>query len=264
MSGRAAGRLVGGLAIVALVAAWLPSLGRGMLRYWEQNPVLRGQALAQDLGCLGCHDPVGGGEIPNPDSRWGSVPRFGVGNAMMYVEGRRDVEEIIRFGAPRAWLDDPDVAIRLDTQLIRMPAYGHLLSNRQIDDLVAWSMAVEGIDLPGDERAAEGRRLAKKHGCLSCHGVEGAGGVANPGSLGGFIPGFRGSNFVDLVQDEAEFREWVLDGTSSRLGELSVARFFWRAQALQMPAYRQRLGEEEISRLWSWVQAIRAPRPAAP
>lgn len=251
------------LAAVALLGA-LPSLVHGLLWRWEQNPVLRGQSLAQASGCLGCHDPVAGLEIPNPGSSWGAIPWFEPGGVMMTSGGRQEIEEFIRYGAPRAWLDDPAMTLDLEAQLIRMPAYEHLLGEREIDDLVAWSMAVEGIDLPrGDPAVAMGRRLARTHGCVSCHGIEGAGGVPNPGSLGGFVPGFRGNNFEDLVRDEAEFREWVLDGTSARLGGQAMVRFFWERQALQMPAYRGHLEAEEVSHLWSWIQAIRSP-PAPP
>ncbi len=242
----------------------LPSLVHGLLWHWEQSPVLRGSELAESAGCLGCHDPVAGLEIPNPGSSWGAIPWFEPGGVMMSAEGRQEIEEFIRYGAPLAWLDDPALTLDMEAQLIRMPAYEQRLGEREIDDLVAWSMAVEGIDLPkGDPSVPAGRRLARKHGCVSCHGIEGAGGVPNPGSLGGFVPGFRGENFADLVRDEAEFREWVLEGTSQRLESYAWIRFFWERQTLQMPAYRGHLDDEEVSHLWSWIQAIRSP-PTSP
>ncbi len=242
----------------ALIAAAVPFAARALLWRWEQNPVLRGRLLAEELGCSGCHRPYGGVEIPNPGSRWGTVPRFGAGNAFMYASERREIEEFIRFGAPRAWLDDEAVRDRLTGQHLRMPAYGELLSDGEIADLVAYVAAVEGVERSGGEAAAAGRELARVHGCLSCHGVEGSGGLANPGSLGGFVPGFLGRNFDDLVAGEEEFREWVLDGTSSRLAANPVVRFFWRRQRIAMPAYREELDEAEVAELWRWVEALRS------
>lgn len=243
------------LVVAALLA--LP-VTRQVLWRWEQNPVLRGRLLAESQGCMSCHRPYRSVEIPNPGSRWGSVPRFEAGNAMMYAETRTEIEEFIRFGVPQAWLDDPDVIERLGEQRLKMPAYEATLSDAEIADLVAFACAVEGIDPSGGEATAAGRDLVRKHGCLSCHGIDGSGGLPNPGSLGGFVPGFVGRNFTDLVQDEAEFREWVLDGTSSRLAANPVVSFFWQRQKLDMPAYKEALDDREVVEIWRWVQAVRA------
>ena len=249
--------LIVAAAVVLLAIAALPAV-RWVLWQRELNPVLRGSLLAKQQGCASCHLPYREVEIPNPGSRWGSVPRFQAGNFMMYGESRRDVEEFIRFGGPRSWLDDAGVLERLESQRLRMPAYGESLSDGQIADLVAWACVMEGIEPAGGAEVAAGRQLAREHGCLSCHGVEGSGGLPNPGSLGGFVPGFVGGNFVDLVRDEDEFREWVLDGTSSRLERNPVVRYFWRRQTLAMPAYRDDLDDEQVGELWRWVQALRS------
>jgi mono/diheme cytochrome c family protein len=185
------------------------------------------------------------------------VPRFGGGSASLYATTRREVEEFIRYGALASWLEDPSLKRTLENQLVRMPAYEERLSEEEIADLTAWVSAVESIELPGDEAARLGRNLAAKHGCVACHGVEGAGGIENPGSLGGFVPGFAGGNFIDLVRDEAEFREWVETGSLERLAGSRFIRYFWERQRLQMPAYEAVLTEEEIGQLWAWVRAVR-------
>ncbi len=241
---------------MAALAA-LPAV-RWVLWHWELTPALRGRLLAESQGCMVCHRPYRSVEIPNPGSRWGSVPRFEAGNVMMYAETRAEVEEFIRFGVPQSWLDDFEVIERLGQQRLRMPAYGSTLTAGEIADLVAFACAVEGLGPAGGEAVAVGRELAGKHGCLSCHGVDGAGGLPNPGSLGGFIPGFTGRNFAHLVHDEEEFREWLLDGTSSRLAANPVVRFFWRRQKLSMPAYRDDLDDRQVAEIWRWVQALRA------
>ena len=246
-------------AFLALALAGLAGLPAGRWLLWrrEANPILRGRILAEQVGCVGCHLGISGPEIPNPGSRWGSVPRFAVGNARMYVEGREEIEEFIRFGAPRTWLSDPAVAERLATQHLRMPAYEDRLTGGEIADLVSYVSAVEQVGLVGDE-AGTGHEIAVRYGCLSCHGVQGSGGLPNPGSLGGFIPGFLGGNFQDMVQNEEEFRQWVLEGTSTRLAANPLIRFFWRRQEISMPAYREELEPGEVEKLWLWVKSMRA------
>ena len=137
-----------------------PPAGRFVLRQKESNPILEGRLLAEREGCFGCHRPFGRGEIPNPGSRWGSVPRFAAGNAMMYASSRAEIEELIRFGAPRVWLDDPTAAERLATQPVRMPAYSETLDDAEIDRLVAFAVSVERVETPGTGKQIDdvGRR----------------------------------------------------------------------------------------------------------
>lgn len=249
------------LALAALAAA-APGAFRLLLWRWEQNSVLRGRLLAERSGCLMCHRPYAGVEIPNPGSRWGTVPAFQSGMPMMYgSETRQAIEEYVRYGAPRAWLDDPDVRRRLAGQHLRMPAFEGTLAAAEIADVVAFVAALEGVEAAAGEAAVAGRAVARSHGCLSCHGPEGSGGLPNPGSLGGFVPGFLGRNFDDLVRDEAEFREWVLEGSLSRLAKNPLVRYFWRRQKIAMPAFRGDLSDEEVGQLWAWVQEVRAATP---
>ncbi|MFQ5350478.1 MAG: c-type cytochrome [Thermoanaerobaculia bacterium] len=246
----------------ALVAALLLALAALPLTRWalgrrELNPILRGRLLAAEQGCVTCHWPWAQREIPNPGSRWGSVPRLAHGNARMYAADRIEIEQFIRHGAPDAWLEDAGVRARLEGQLLRMPAYEGNLSDRQISDLVAFASAVERVELPGTEGATEGRNIYWKYGCGVCHGIEGSGGLANPGSLGGFVPGFLGDNFADMVRDEAEFREWVVEGGIDRLEGNPLIRFFLRRQRISMPAYGEILTDEQISSLWQWIEEMR-------
>ena len=251
-------RLFAALVVALLLALAALPVTRWALNRRELNPILRGRLLAAEQGCVTCHWPWAQREIPNPGSRWSSVPLLAHGNARMYAADRAELEQYIRFGAPTAWLDDPTIAARLESQHLKMPAYDERLSDTEIADLVAFASAVERVDLPGTESAAKGRQLAWKHGCLVCHGIEGSGGLANPGSLGGFVPGFLGSNFAEMVRDEEEFREWVVDGRSSRLEGNPLIRFFLRRQRISMPAYGELLSDEEIGRVWQWVVEMRA------
>ncbi len=244
------------LLFIAACALAAPHALRQWLWWSEQNPLLRGRVLAVEQGCVACHDPYRGTEIPNPGSRWGTVPRFEAGNAMMYAESVEEIEQFIRHGVPDAWRFDFEASARMAEQRIRMPAYEGRVSAADIADLTAWSSAVEGLVTPGDETAHAGRQLAREQGCLACHGLEGSGGLPNPDSIGGFIPGFLGGNFDHLVESRAEFDEWVKTGRLARL-ENSFTRRAWDSQTIPMPAYGEALSEEQLDQLWAWVMAVR-------
>lgn len=251
-------RLRGFLLVLLFLIVGLPLAVRFVLfPRWESNPVLRGAEVAEHVGCAACHLPPDRREIPNPGSRWGTVPRFGAGNATMYVDGVDELEEFVRLGAPRDWLEDGKIRERLRTQRIRMPAYGERLDDDEIAAVLLWTRVLEGVDVPGGEEVEAGRELAREHGCLACHGLEGAGGRRNPGSVAGFVPGFLGENFLHLVRDREEFDEWVLEGRSERLASVPLVGWFWERQTLEMPAYSGALDDEDLDRLWAWVRATR-------
>src|SRR5262249_55617973 len=69
-----------------------------------------------------------------------------------------------------------------------------------------------------------------------CHGEMGAGGVSNPGSFKGYIPGFWGDDYSDLVRSDQELHEWIDDGAIPRITEHPIGGWFFRRQAGKMPA----------------------------
>ena len=138
-----------------------------------------------------------------------------------------------------------------------MPAYEDLLSDRELDDLVAYYLAVSGWapDIP--DAAFEGRKIASRLGCFGCHGPAGMGGVANPGSFKGHIPPWDGEEFKELVRDDEELREWILDGRIRRLWDNPVARRFLESQKTRMPAYREHVSDEEVSKMVQYIRWLR-------
>lgn len=217
----------------------------------EGSPVVRGEALATAMGCFGCHGPGGGRPISNPGSQAGDVPGWPGGTWMMWNDDASDVRAWIVNGLPPGRAKD-------EGALLHMPAYGDRLSARELDDLVAYVLAVSQFGTPEDPQAAEGRDVAIRNGCLGCHGPEGRGLVKNPGSLTGYVPSWDGDDWDDLVRDEAEFRAWVLEGAPPRLAGNPVASRFLERQALRMPAYRGRLEEKEVDALYAYARWVRA------
>ncbi len=249
-----------GAAVVAPAVRFSP----GLYWWWRtDNPVRRGAALAARQGCLSCHAPLGRDETANPGSRWGTVPSFFRGNTMMYVKSREQVRNFIAFGNPQG-RPEPDVGAGTGTggddrhPPFRMPAFGDRLSRREIDDLTTFVLAADGYLVPPEGPVARGAELSAKLGCEGCHGVTGAGGVTNPRSFTGVVPGWVGPAFDHLVEGEGEFRQWVLEGRSDRWRRSRLGSFFLDRANLRMPAFEGVTSEENVGDLWAYVQWLRS------
>jgi mono/diheme cytochrome c family protein len=249
------------IALGALAMAWLayPAVRARVLGI-EETAAARGRRLAAELGCFACHGPGGGGGTKNPGSEEGSVPAFTERTQMMYVKSTEDLREYILDGAPRRKRDDPDYRAKVEAAAIRMPAYRSFVDPAEVEDLVAYLRAASDQILPDDARAARGADLALELGCAACHGPLGAGGVPNPGSFKGYIPGFWGSDFDELVRDDEELRTWIVKGEIPRITEHPIGGRFFRRQAIKMPAYGRFLPDHDVDALVAWVQWVRAGR----
>jgi mono/diheme cytochrome c family protein len=244
----------GVLAAVWFAYPWL----RGALLEIEETRAARGLRLAGDLGCFACHGPGGTGGVKNPGSREGEVPAFVEQTQMMYVTNAEELREYVLDGMPARRRDDPAYVAEIDGAMVRMPSYRSFLSARQLEDLVAYLRATSGQILPVDDPLAfRGAELAIEQECFACHGPLGAGGMSNPGSFKGYVPSFWGRDFDDLVRDDAELRQWLVDGEIARIAEHPIGGWFFRRQALKMPAYGERLTKEEIDALVAYVRWIR-------
>ena len=239
--------------VLAISARWWPAW------YWSwrtDNPARRGAALARQDGCLSCHGPTGREETANPGSRWGSVPSFFRGNAMMYVKAPAEIAYFIAEGhAPGAAPATPDALKKVP---FHMPAFGKVLSKGQIDDLAAYVLAADGMSVPSEGPVSKGAQLSLKFGCESCHGVGGSGGHSNPKSFTGSVPGWVGPDFAELVEGRQEFGEWVLAGRSARMRENRAASFFLDRALLHMPAFRGTLSDDEVEDLWIYINWLRS------
>jgi mono/diheme cytochrome c family protein len=257
----AARPLLAPLAVVLAVgqAAWLGyPLVRSRVLSLEESAAARGERLAHTLGCFACHGAGGAGGTGNPGSKEISVPAFTERTQMMYVRDEEDLREYILDGAPRRRREDPEYRARMAAAAIRMPAYRPFVTAAEVEDLVAYLRATSGQVVPDQATLARGAELAGELGCFSCHGPLGGGGVANPGSLKGYIPAFWGEDFDDLVRDDAELRAWIADGEIPRIADHPIGRRWFRRQAIKMPAYGRFLPPADVDALVAYVRWIRA------
>ncbi|MBI3181636.1 MAG: c-type cytochrome [Myxococcales bacterium] len=233
---------------------------------WKIAPERRsafdeGSRLAESLGCFGCHGPRGRGGVKNPGAIWGEVPSLDSGMVPMFTQGDEDIREFIREGMSRRLRDDKDYRARLRKQAIQMPAYGDFLSPEQVEDLVVFLKAINDAPAAEEERLRRAEALYKSAGCNGCHGQRGMGGVPNPGSLKGYIPGFLTDDFEELVKDRNEAGEWIREGVVQRLAQNPLAQQFLDRQRGKMPAYRQHLSPEEVDLLVDYVFWLRSAMP---
>jgi mono/diheme cytochrome c family protein len=170
---------------------------------------------------------------------------------MMWNRDENDVRAWILKGRP----DHREVDA---AALIKMPAYESRLMPKEVDDLVAYVLAVSHFGNISDEAAAAGHEVAYRLGCFGCHGPEGRGFVTNPGSFKGYVPPWDGPDFAELVRDDEELRQWVQNGASDRFLANPVARRILETQAIAMPAYKDRVSEPELKSLAAYVAWVRA------
>lgn len=229
-----------------------------LVRTPRTTAVVRGRAVAERAGCFACHGDGGRGGVANPGAPTGEVPPLTVfAAATSYVQSPAELREWVVSGRPAR------VRGGRPAGLLTMPAYGEHLSAQEIDDLVAWLAAAGGYDRPPPGPATRGRALARELGCTGCHGEDGRGGIANPGSFKGYIPPWEGPDFALVVESEAELREWILDGVSRRFAGNPAAQLFLRRQAIHMPAYRGRVDRAGLDALVAYIGGLgRAGRAA--
>ena len=212
------------------------------------TPFLRGKSVAEKQGCFACHGTGGLSGIPNPGDE-DDIPSWDGGTAMMFLEKDEHIREFIEDGHRKG--EDGGEG------LIKMPAYGKSLSQKEIQDLIAYVKGVSVFYPEMPESIRSGMETAQKTGCFGCHGPSGRGGVRNPGSFKGIIPGWDSPELSDLAKDSSEIAEWIRTGTLRRLEKNFVARFFLKRQTVKMPAYDTVLTAGQfpgIGAYISWLQ----------
>ncbi len=237
------------LAVIAVRARWLAAA--------ESSQQRRGELVAERMGCFGCHGPGGAVGIPDPDSRAGDVPAWVGGSWTMYNHQPGDVRGWILDGHPPG--QKPDAGA-----LIKMPAYRGRMSGAELADLTVYVLTVSEFGELPDPKVSAGRDVALRYGCFGCHGAEGRGLVPDPGSLKGYVPAWDGADYPDLVRGDGELRQWVRNGAPDRLRANPAARYFLAGEAIQMPAYGNRIKPAELDALAAYVHWVRQHPRRAP
>ena len=104
--------------------------------------------------------------------------------------------------------------------------------------------------------ALRGQAVARDLGCFACHGVDGRGGVADPGARNGLVPGWDGPTVATYALNDAEVVEWIRDGKPARLKDVDINA--GRKPLLPMPAYRGKISDQELADLMVYFRAVSA------
>ncbi|MFZ0426867.1 MAG: c-type cytochrome [Acidobacteriota bacterium] len=246
--------LVGILVVLAAVVLLGLVLFKNEL-FPESSPSQRGLLVAEQSGCFNCHVRLDGRGSANP-VKGGDMER--VPNFFTERHGLDGLRQWIRNGMSDARRRRIEAAGNppADEALV-MPAFAGKLSDSQIEDLVSFvALAQYGQMAERSEDLPKGEALARRFACYTCHGELGQGGVGNPRSLKGYIPGFFGEDFRALTENgkRQDIREWILDGHSRYFWNQGFAgfypgRYFTERQAIRMPAFRDFLSDDEVETL---------------
>ncbi len=247
--------------VVAFTA--LMNAPRLMRYYWRarsSNPVRAGIAKAIEMGCFNCHGWQGRKGIPDPGEEDLEVPQWSGGVWMMYVRDDEEIAQFIEDGISKKRAASVSARKELEAAAVHMPAFKRFLDEGEVGDLVAAFKVLSGMNLPPSGSAARrGYDVARSFKCFSCHGAGASGGLPNPGSFTGFIPGWYGADFRDLVRDRDEFRRWIREGKIARLEKNPIARYFVKRQRIKMPMYRE-VSDGDIDALWAYTEWLAATK----
>lgn len=247
------------LLLLVIETAWLLYAPvRDVAIQVERDPIRRGREVASRMGCFNCHGASGSGGVPNPGSLLDTVPGYREQTPMMFVHNDEEIREYILDGAPAAKLKRESYRKEMESQAVRMPAFRGWLSKDDVDALVSYVRASSGLLLPDDPELARGEELMRRKGCFACHGEMGSGGLPNPGSFKGYVPGFIGSDFADLVRSDEELSTWIREGKIQRLATHPIAKRFLKGQRIKMPAYEKLLTDWEMSAIAQYVRWLSA------
>ena len=253
MKRRARRILLAGLALLLLFLLGGPWVVRTWWSVRSSNPVRRGVVRARELGCFSCHGDLGRGGIKDPGARDLEVPAWSGGMYMMYVKNDDDIRRYILDGSTPNAESREGLGENPPEAAVPMPSFRTALEGRDLEDLIAAYRVLSGMSgPPADSPEERGYQTARTWGCFSCHGPGGSGGLPNPGSFTGFIPGWYGADFRDMVRGKEEFVSWVWGGAIPRLSRNPLAAYFTRRQRIQMPRYRA-LDHEAVQDLWAYV-----------
>ncbi len=226
----------------------------------EYSPAHRGLQVAVTSGCFSCHGGLGTVPSVNP----GRGAETSVPDMFHERQTLDELRQWIRDGISEEKRQSQAFQAARESRVIHMPAFGDRLSASGIEDLVSY-LALQQYAHAARLRpaASPGETLARRYACFTCHGELGQGGVENPGSLKGYIPGFFGNDFRALTRngERQDLREWILDGHSQFFWQQGFAgfypgRYFTHRQSIKMPAYRDFITEAEVETLVEYLREL--------
>ncbi len=99
---------------------------------------------------------------------------------------------------------------------------------------------------PLSDAAKEGAKLYVSYACVSCHGIGGKGGIANPNNAGGdaTIPALTGDDFKKDFGKDEDVAKVIKSGSILNKGK-----------ATSMPSWNGVLNDQQITQLTAYIRA---------
>ncbi len=98
--------------------------------------------------------------------------------------------------------------------------------------------------------------VAERTGCFTCHGAGGFRGMPDPGHGLDEVPNWAPGQMMMYAKDEAELREWILDGLPQSVRNDPEQMKLRKNAVILMPAWRDILSEQEVSDVVAYVKAV--------
>lgn len=115
---------------------------------------------------------------------------------------------------------------------------------------------------PEATAAIRGKEVAQRMGCFACHGPEGFGGVPDPVSPGGRVPGWEQGMASLYIRHESDVEEWILHGEPK--DPVVSQQVYGPENLVPMPAYAGLLSRGEIADLKAYFIAVAEYYPDMP
>ena len=188
------------------------------------------------FACGQCHGDQGRGGV-SPD-----VPGLAeVGKSLTAAEFRQII--------------DHGLGVSSDPKKPFMPVWGPVMSNKQINDLIAYLHAglpavpdATPVPVPSGQGAAvAGAALYVRYGCINCHGPNGLGGVPNPESEDKVVPPLSGADFFEEFNTDAKITDYIRSG--SVLG---------KAPIVSMPHWGGIISDAQMQALVAYIKTLKS------
>ena len=101
-----------------------------------------------------------------------------------------------------------------------------------------------------------GWAVAHRNGCFTCHGDGGHRGMPDPGHGLEDVPPFSGGLLTMYASNEAEIREWILDGMPKRVRDDPEQMKLREHAVIRMPAWRGILEGRDVEDVVAYVKAV--------
>lgn len=176
----------------------------------------------------------------------------GKGGVSSHVPALTDIAKGLTPAALREIIDK-GVGVSAKTTDVYMPVWGGIISDRQVNDLIAYLKAglpavpdAVPVTVPtGQGDVVAGQALYQRYGCVNCHGPNGLGGVPNPAAPDKTIPSLASADFKAEFNTDAKILQIVRDG--SVLGKQPI---------VSMPRWGEIIPPAELNQIVAYIKTL--------